>query len=188
MGVVFLGGLGPLTPKNNWWCCDRDEGGVNRVRGSVYRWLGVPYISHTHYDKVGYIIIKTMLKGSSEISRCRATQCRVAYNLYKLLPSKTPFERLVILLPLLSSVVIIIPSKTPFARSSIWLLQRLSVKTPLHLCYQNSIRKVVYFVTTEVKYINLACTTKNSIPEVIYLVIAKFKIEKFAYVIKTSIR
>ena len=43
MGVVFLGGLGPLTPKNNGWCCDRDESGVNRVRGSVYRWLGVPY-------------------------------------------------------------------------------------------------------------------------------------------------
>jgi len=43
MGVAFLGGLGPLTPKNNGWCCDRDEGGVNRVRGSVYRWLGVPY-------------------------------------------------------------------------------------------------------------------------------------------------
>ena len=43
MGVVFLGGLGPLTPKNNGWCWDRDEGGVNRVRGSVYRWLGVPY-------------------------------------------------------------------------------------------------------------------------------------------------
>ena len=37
---MFLGGLGPLTPKNNGWCCDRDEGGVNRVRGSVYRWLG----------------------------------------------------------------------------------------------------------------------------------------------------
>jgi len=46
MGVVFLGGLGPLTPKNNGWCCDRDEGGVNRVRGSVYRWLGVPYNCH----------------------------------------------------------------------------------------------------------------------------------------------
>ena len=40
---MFLGGLGPLTPQNNGWCFDRDEGGVNRVRGSVYRWLGVPY-------------------------------------------------------------------------------------------------------------------------------------------------
>ena len=47
MGVVFLGGLGFLTPQNNGWCCDRDEGGVNRVRGSVYRWLGVPYKSDT---------------------------------------------------------------------------------------------------------------------------------------------
>ena len=36
---MFLGGLGPLTPKNNGWCCDRDESGVNRVRGSGWGYL-----------------------------------------------------------------------------------------------------------------------------------------------------
>ena len=39
---MFLGGLGPLTPQNNGWCCDRDEGGVNRVRGSGWVYLTLP--------------------------------------------------------------------------------------------------------------------------------------------------
>ena len=73
---MFLGGLGPLTPKNNGWCCDRDEGGVlDREEGSVYRWLGVPYTFHS----IAFSLTRADINAGNSLSVPQYTAIPLSY-------------------------------------------------------------------------------------------------------------